>query len=58
MSSYKLLVKKRVAEHYFESLKNLNVILLKKTYLFLLQKSISESVISSLKISRASVETD
>ena len=33
MSSFKFLVKKRIAEHYFESKKNLNLILFEKTFL-------------------------
>ena len=45
MSSYKLLMKKRMGGHYFESLKNLNVILLNKISL-VYWKKMSKKVLS------------
>ena len=45
MSSYKVLVKNGIAEHYFESLKNFNVILFKKTFLVYWRK-MSKKVLS------------
>jgi hypothetical protein len=45
MSSYKVLVKNGIAEHYFESLKNFNVILFKKIFLVYWRK-MSKKVLS------------